>query len=85
MIRKDILFNHLKQPIDVLPLKAAALMDSPGSVGLRKPDQRGNHPDSVASITDRTIFLLDMQFRFSYIQPTETRFSYFDLVSVTPF
>jgi len=40
----------------VLPLKAAALMNSPWSVGLRKPDQRGDHPDSIASITDRTLF-----------------------------
>jgi hypothetical protein len=56
MIRKDILFNKLKQPMDVLPLKAAALMNSPWLVGLRKPDQRGDHPYSIASITDRTLF-----------------------------
>ena len=85
MIRKGIFFNKLKQPMGVLPLKAAALMNSPGLVGLRKPDPRGDHPDPVASITDRIIFFLDTQFRFSYIHHTETKFSYFDLVSVTPF
>jgi hypothetical protein len=70
--------------MDVLSFKAAALMYSPWLVGLRMSDQREDHPYSIASIMTEPSFLLDMQFRFSYIQPTESKVSYFDLVSATP-
>ena len=80
MIRKDIFFRNLKQPTDVLLLKPAGPLTPSRPVGLRKLESREHRLDSLPPITDKITFSLDTQFRFSYIHPTETRCSYFDLV-----
>jgi hypothetical protein len=72
--------NNLKQPLDVLPLKATVPMNSSWSVGLRKPGPGETPRVSCVYNPTGSPFLLDTQFRFSYIHPTETMCSYFDLV-----